>query len=204
VDSDRELVDAAAAGDREAYDELVRRYQVQILSLARALLGGSADAEDIAQEVFVCAWRSIRGFRGEGTFRAWLHRVAVNLLYSHQRHLTRERRFFWPRDAKDDDGSEAERVPSPFDLENAVTLRLAIDRALAQLPMEYRSAVVLRDIQGLDYKEIAETLGVPIGTVESRIFRGRRRLRMLLDPLRGRPDSGDQPPRGALSWAKDD
>ena len=95
-------------------------------------------------------------------------------------------------------------MPSPFDLENAVTLRLAIDRALAQLPMEYRSAVVLRDIQGLDYKEIAETLGVPIGTVESRIFRGRRRLRMLLDPLRGRPDSGDQPPRGALAWAKDD
>jgi RNA polymerase sigma-70 factor (ECF subfamily) len=73
VDSDRALVDAAAAGDREAYDELVRRYQVQILSLARALLGGSADAEDIAQEVFVRAWRSIRGFRGECTFRAWPH-----------------------------------------------------------------------------------------------------------------------------------
>jgi RNA polymerase sigma-70 factor (ECF subfamily) len=204
VDSDRALVDAAAAGDREAYDELVRRYQVQILSLARALLGGSADAEDIAQEVFVRAWRSIRGFRGEGTFRAWLHRVAVNLLHSHQRYLTRERRFFRTRDAKDDDASEAERMPSPFDLEHAVTLRLAIDRALAQLPMEYRSAVVLRDIQGLDYKEIAETLGVPIGTVESRIFRGRHRLRMLLDPLRGRPDSGDRPPRGALSWAQDD
>ena len=130
--------------------------------------------------------------------------AAIERLEFNRRAVEWAEPLFWTSDAKDDDASKVERVPSPFDLENAVTLRLAIDRALAQLPMEYRSAVVLRDIQGLDYKEIAETLGVPIGTVESRIFRGRRRLRMLLDPLRGRPDSVDQPPRGALSWAKDD
>jgi RNA polymerase sigma-70 factor (ECF subfamily) len=169
------------------------------------LLASSADAEDIAQEVFVCAWRSIRGFRGEGTFRAWLHRVAVNQLYSHQRRLTRERRFFWAAHVTDDNvGTEMERLAAPLDLEDEVTLRLAIDRALARLPVDLRSAVVLRDVQGLDYREIAETLGVPIGTVESRIFRGRRRLRALLDPLRKRVGKSGLPPNAPFSWAKDD
>jgi DNA-directed RNA polymerase specialized sigma24 family protein len=155
VDSDRALVDAAAAGDREAYDELVRRYQVQILSLARALLGGSADAEDIAQEVFVRAWRSIRGFRGEGTFRAWLHRVAVNLLHSHQRHLTRERRFFRTSDAKDNDAREAERVPSPFDPEYAVTLRLGVLRGARGAPRCRRRLACGRRLAAVDTAPVA-------------------------------------------------
>lgn len=182
MDSDRPLVDAAAAGDRDAFDELVRRYRVQILSLARALLASSLDADDIAQEVFVRVWRSIRGFRGETTFKVWLHRVAVNLIYSQRRRLLRERRVFI-RGQTDEDLSQAERVASTENLEADVTLRLSIDRALAQIPIDLRTAVVLRDVQGLDYKEIAETLGIPIGTVESRIFRGRQRLRPLLRTL---------------------
>ncbi len=182
MDSDRPLVDAAAAGDRDAFDELVRRYRVQILSLARALLASSLDADDIAQEVFVRVWRSMRGFRGETTFKVWLHRVAVNLIYSQRRRLLRERRVFMSTQT-DEDLSQAERAASTENLEAEVTLRLAIDRALAQIPIDLRTAVVLRDVQGLDYKEIAETLGIPIGTVESRIFRGRQRLRPLLRTL---------------------
>ncbi len=191
MDSDRPLVDAAAAGDRSAFDELVRRYRVQILSLARALLAGSLDADDIAQEVFVRAWRSIRGFRGETSFKGWLHRVAVNLIYSQRRRLLRERRVF--RTAQNDEEiSQAERVASGENVEADVVLRLAIDRALAQIPLDLRTAVVLRDVQGFDYKEIAVLLGVPIGTVESRIFRGRQRLRPLLKTLYvRRPGSPD-------------
>jgi RNA polymerase sigma-70 factor (ECF subfamily) len=182
LNSDRPLVDAAAAGDREAFDELVRRYQVQILSLTRALLAGSADAEDVAQEVFVRAWRSIGEFREDSSFRSWLHRIAVNLVYSHQRRLARERRVFGLPSVGQDSARE-EALPSTEDVESAVVLRLTIDRALAQIPIELRTAVVLRDVLGLDYKDIARAVGVPMGTVESRIFRGRQRLRPLLRRL---------------------
>lgn len=181
MDTDRPLVDAAAAGDREAFDELIRRYQGQILTLTRALLAGSADAEDVAQEVFVRAWLGLRGFRGEATFRGWLYRIAINAVYSHQRKASRERRLFrWL--VRDDEVDQVERLPSATGFESNVGLRLAIDRALGRMPIDLRAAVVLRDIQGLDYKAIADTLGIPIGTVESRIFRARQRLRHFLEP----------------------
>jgi RNA polymerase sigma-70 factor, ECF subfamily len=184
VDADRELVEKAAAGDREAFSELVRRHQVSIVSLARALTSGSADAEDIAQEVFVRVWRSLRGFRGDSAFRTWLHRVAVNVIHSHHGRVARVRRLFYSpaADAAGDD--PIERAPDVVDVEADVVMRDAIDKALATLPEELRVAVTLRDVQGLDYREIAVVLGVPIGTVESRIFRGRQRLKPLLEPLR--------------------
>lgn len=185
MDADRPLVDAAAAGDREAFDELVRRHQTRILSLTRALLAGSAEADDIAQEVFVRAWRGIRGFRGDGTFSAWLHRIAANLICSQQRRFSRERRLFGMR-VGEEASDAVEGLPSPADVETEVMLRVTIDRALARLPFDLRIAVVLRDLQGLDYKEIASALDIPIGTVESRIFRGRQRLRPLLRLLQNR------------------
>jgi len=185
VDADRGLVEAAAAGSRDAFDELVRRYQGPIVNLARALTAGSADAEDLAQEVFVRAWRSIAGFRGESTFRTWLHRVALNVIHSHRSRLGRFRRVF--QASSDPEGNDAsERAPDQSDLEEELVRRDAIDRALGTLPDDLRDAVTLRDIQGLDYREIAAALQVPIGTVESRIFRARQRLRPLLEPLRRR------------------
>jgi RNA polymerase sigma-70 factor, ECF subfamily len=194
VDADRELVDQAAAGSRQAFDELVRRHQATIVSLARALTHGSADAEDIAQEVFVRAWRSLNGFRGESAFRTWLHRVAVNVINSHHGRLTRIRRviqFGSPAASETDaalvgEEDPIERAADAADFESSVVMRDAIDKALASLPEELRVAVTLRDVQGLDYREIASVLGVPIGTVESRIFRGRQRLQPLLQPLRAR------------------
>jgi RNA polymerase sigma-70 factor (ECF subfamily) len=179
VDPDRELVEAAAAGSREAFDELVRRHQTAMLTLARVLSGGRADAEDLAQDIFVRAWRSLRGFRGESTFRTWLHRVAINVVRSSQAREGRLRRLFGPEAAFDAPSADA-----PVDTDLA--RRQMIDRALAALPEELRVPVMLRDVQGLEYKEIAELLNVPIGTVESRIFRARQRLRPLLAPLVGR------------------
>jgi RNA polymerase sigma-70 factor (ECF subfamily) len=186
VDADLELVEQAAAGSREAFDELVRRHQASIVSLARALTRGSADAEDIAQEVFVRAWRSVRGFRGESTFRTWLHRVALNVIHSHHGRLARIRRVFRIRTGATEGEDVIDRAADSGDLESDVVLRDAIDKALATLPEELRVAVTLRDVQGLDYREIAKVLDVPIGTVESRIFRGRQRLQPLLQPLRSR------------------
>ena len=89
MDVDQELVARAASGSREAFDDLVRRHQASIVSLARALTNGSVDAEDLAQEVFLRAWRSLRGFRGDSTFRTWLHRVAVNVIHSHHGRMSR-------------------------------------------------------------------------------------------------------------------
>jgi RNA polymerase sigma-70 factor, ECF subfamily len=184
--ADRELVEEAAAGSREAFDELVRRHQASIVSLARALTRGSADAEDLAQEVFVRAWRSLKGFRGDSAFRTWLHRVALNVIHSHHGRLARIRRLFRTTTAETESEDVIERAAAAGDLESDVVLRDAIDKALGTLPDELRVAVILRDVQGLDYREIAKVLDVPIGTVESRIFRGRQRLQPLLQPLRSR------------------
>ncbi len=183
MDADRGLVDAAAAGDREAFDELVRRYQARILNLVHALTGGGDDAEDLAQEAFVRAWRGLRGFRGDSTFRTWLHGVTVNVVRTHYARRKRFRRLFWIGGGAEGDADAVERAEAPGAFEDGIVMRNAIDRALAALPGDLREAVTLRDVQGLEYREIAQVLGVPIGTVESRIFRARQKLRPLLEPL---------------------
>ena len=182
MDPDRALVEAAAGGSREAFDELVRRHQAAMITLARVLTSGRGDAEDLAQDVFVRAWRSLRSFRGESTFRTWLHRVAINVIRTSQSRQGRLMRVFVSRD-RGDLPSDPASGEEPVDA--TLARRQAIDRALATLPDELRVAVTLRDMQGLDYKEIAAALDVPIGTVESRIFRARQRLKPLLEALLG-------------------
>jgi RNA polymerase sigma-70 factor (ECF subfamily) len=181
VKSDETLAAEAAAGNRDAFDTLVRRYQSRIYQLTRILTRADADAEDLVQEAFIRAYRAIDRFRGESTFNTWLHRIAVNVIRTH---AARRRRALPLTTAHDDDGEPMiTRVMSGEDLESAVVRRRMIDQALATLSDDARLAVTLRDVQGLDYQEIALIVGVPIGTVESRIFRARRRLRPLLEPL---------------------
>ena len=178
AEADRVLVEAAARGSREAFDELVRRHQVAIVNLVRVLTSGCADAEDLAQDVFVRAWKSLRTFRGDSAFRTWIHRVAINVVRTDRAKRGKAIRLFRQPHEQD---PEPPAVDAPVDTHLA--RRQAIDRALATLPDELRTAVTLRDLQGLDYQEIASLLGVPIGTVESRIFRARQRLKPLLAAL---------------------
>lgn len=150
------------------------------------MTNGDAESEDLAQEAFVRAFRGIARFRGDSTFGTWIHRIAVNVIKSHL--LQRSRRSA-AAPLQEHDGAGESRLEghaSGEDLETAVVRRQAIDMALAELPVEQRLLVVLRDVQGLEYHEIATLTGLPIGTVESRIFRARQRLRPMLEALIGR------------------
>jgi RNA polymerase sigma-70 factor (ECF subfamily) len=171
-------VDRARRGDAEAFGDLVRAYQHRIVNFTRALVSDEADAEDVAQEAFMRAYRGLRGFRGGSAFKTWLYQIAANTARTH---LARRRDR--PERAAGDPAATPEAFGQPDTGENveaAVIHRDRIDRALHALPEDLRVAVVLRDVEGLDYGEIARTLDVPLGTVESRIFRGRARLRALI------------------------
>ena len=203
ADPDRAAVDAARSGDAGAFESLVLRYQARIVNYASALVRDAGAAEDVAQETFVRAWRGLGRFRGESAFRTWLYRIAANVARTHLDRRGRQARI---ADGSLDDETEplqADDVASEApDAETSLVTREAIDRALAELPDELRLALVLRDVEGLDYKEIAGVTGAPMGTVESRIFRARRHMRTLLRPLRtARPPrrgigNGRSGPRG--------
>ena len=188
VDLDRALVDEAKSGSLDAFEGLVRRYQHRVVNYVQAIVRDSGEAEDVAQETFIRAYRSLGRFRGESAFKTWLYTIATNTARTALERRGRRERV---ADQSLDDDARAltvERVPSHGpDPEATLVTRDAIDRALATLPDELRVAVVLRDVEGLDYKEIAKVTEVPMGTVESRIFRARRKLRTLLRPLVNTP-----------------
>lgn len=188
MDADESLVVEAVAGSRDAFDELVVRHQLRIYNLVRAMSGGVVDADDVTQETFLRAFRAIARFRGESTFRTWLYRIAMNVMKTHQEQLGRRLTLIVSADPGEHGESAIDRAVSGLDLESDVARRDAIDRALAGLPDDLRAIVTLRDVQGLAYEEIAAVLCVPVGTVESRLFRARQRLRPALAHLVGRED----------------
>jgi len=180
VDSDQSLVNQAAAGSRDAFDELVVRYRRRVYNLVRALTGGDSEAEDLVQDVFIRAYRAIGGFRGDSAFRSWLYRIAINVVHTHvEKRRVRDAVLVAP--TGDDDPMD--EVATADDLEQTLLRRQVIDRALGTLPEQLRVLIVLRDVQGLKYDEIADVVKTPRGTVESRLFRARQRLRPLLETL---------------------
>ena len=166
---DEALVRRAKAGDREAFGRLVDRFQAPVYRVVRGILSDASDAEDVAQEAFLRAYESLAKFRGESGFFTWLYRIAVN-----EALRARKRRSFAPIDAVPEAEAPRPEVPD----EDGPT-PAALERLLGQLSDEFRAIVVLRDLEGLSYQEIAETLEIPMGTVESRLFRARRELREL-------------------------
>lgn len=173
------LARAASQGDEDAFAELVQRHQRRVFNLARALTGNEDEAEDLAQETFIRAFRGLARFRGDSAFGTWLYRIAVNVFRSR-----RARPSFWTRIwTPESDAAIAAAADRSVDVESAIVRRDLIDKALAKLPADLRLAVTLRDVEGLEYREIADLVQVPIGTVMSRIFRGRQRLRAALERL---------------------
>jgi RNA polymerase sigma-70 factor, ECF subfamily len=169
---DEALVRRAVAGDRAAFTELVRRHERRMFAVAVRMLGREEDALDATQDAFLTVYRKLEQFRGESAFSTWLHRITVNACYDVLRKRARQPMLHL---ATDDD-REHEPGPPVEDHAAAVAGGLDAQRALEQLPPDFRAVLVLADVQDLSYEEVAEILGVPIGTVRSRLHRGRLAL----------------------------
>ena len=187
-DEDRELVARAQAGDTRAFEELVRRHQRWVFTLAFRMVGDGAEAEDLAQEVFLRAYRGLAGFRGAARFSTWLHSIASHHCLNALETRSRQPLYRLERERPGDDGPppRLDRVPNGAPRADAVLeqrdrARL-VHAALARLSTDHRLIVVLRDIQGMSYEAIAETLGIELGTVRSRLHRARMALKELLAP----------------------
>jgi RNA polymerase sigma-70 factor, ECF subfamily len=169
-DDDRTLVAAAKEGDRAALEQLLRRHQDRVHRLCRRLTGNDADALDATQEALVAMVRGLPRFDGRSSFATWAYRVATNACLDELRRRSRRRVVPLTADlAAGLDDPPGDQVG----LEDAATTRIDVDRALEALSPEHRAAIVLRDVCGLDYAEIADGLAIPIGTVRSRIARAR-------------------------------
>lgn len=186
--SDEELVTQAQAGDRGAMDQLLSRHYERLYALCRRMARNDADAADACQEALMAIVRGLDKFQGQSTFRTWSHRVASNACLDELRR--RQRRPIAVIE-------EPETISDGPDLDQQVADRLTIEDALPKMAEEFRAPVVLRDVMGMDYAEIAETLDLAPGTVRSRISRGRKQLAELLGnqntPL-DRPSKSTTPP----------
>jgi RNA polymerase sigma-70 factor (ECF subfamily) len=191
-EAEAEWIRRAAAGDRAAFGRLVERYQDAVMTAARYLVRDPEDAEDVAQEAFFRAYRSLVGFAGRSSFRTWLLTITANAARSFQaRSRARKRSAPVIRidAATSGEGGEAADIPEPEGLSSPESqamraeLKQALEAAIAELDEESRTAVVLRDLAGESYEDIAAALGLPLGTVKSRIHRARLELRERLRPL---------------------
>jgi RNA polymerase sigma-70 factor (ECF subfamily) len=185
-DSDQQLVERVQAGDKAAFDLLVRKYQHRVLKLVSRFVSDAAEAEDVAQEAFLKAYRALASFRGDSAFYTWLYRIAINTaknaLVSNRRRpvdfdLDLQDPEQYDRHARLKEGDTPEGVLLTEEIRNVV------EKAMEQLPEDLRTAIVLRELEGLSYEEIAEAMDCPVGTVRSRIFRAREAIDKKLKPL---------------------
>ncbi len=179
--SDRELVQLAQAGDLDAFAEIVRRHERRLRIVLLRILDDSRDVEEAVQDAFVQAWRNLGRYRGEAALFTWLYRIGINAA------LARTRRREHPTGSLESLPAEgAAQVPRELVPEHAAEaheLRARVLAGLAELPFEYREAVVLRDLAGLSNQEVAAALGMSLAATKSRIHRGRLQLRDLLEEL---------------------
>ena len=182
---DRQLVQRSQRGDLEAFSQLVEAHQDAMYHLAWKMLGSPTDAADVVQEAFLRALRGLGEFHGKSSFRTWLYRITVHCCLNHLRHRQRrpEAEYFDEVAHTEAGGGEIRlqgQVPRPDTAAELGDLRAAIDAALGELSPGHRLTFVLREYNGLSYKEIADVTGVSLGTVMSRLHYARNRLQQLL------------------------
>lgn len=182
------LVERLRQGEDAAYEELLATYQDQVYNLVYRLLNQPVDAPDVVQEVFLKIFRNLHHFQAKSSLRTWIYRIAVNEAYNHRRWFSRHKKNEVCLSGSEDDSRDlADVLPdkcrSPFDLAQDAETRSLVEQALLKINPVFRSAVVLRDIEDLNYDEIAEVLQISLGTVKSRILRGRENLRRELETV---------------------
>jgi len=190
---DRELVARVQGGDKKAFDLLVLKYQQKVLNLVMRYIRDHSEAQDVVQEAFIKAYRALAGFRGDSAFYTWLYRIAINTA---KNYLVAQGR----RPPKDDiEAGDAEQYDNAHGLKEYDTpealaqkdeLQHTVNAAIQDLPEDLRTAIMLRELEGLSYEEIANAMSCPVGTVRSRIFRAREAIEARIRPLMQGDEAG--------------
>jgi len=184
--NDQILIALVKEGDKKAFDKLVIKYQQRIIQLVSRYVRDASDAQDVAQEAFIKAYKALPGFRGESAFYTWLYRIAVNTAKNYL--VSRSRRS----SDYEVEVSDAENFEEAFKLKETDTpehlalsdeIRKTIQQAIESLPEELKSAIKYRELEGMSYEQIAKKMDCPVGTVRSRIFRAREAVDKILEPL---------------------
>jgi RNA polymerase sigma-70 factor (ECF subfamily) len=186
---DQQLVERAQKGDKRAFELLVIKYERKLGRLLSRMVRDAAEIDDITQEAFIKAYRALPQFRGESAFYTWLYRIAVNTAKNYL--MAKGKREIPKSDFVDEDGEAMEDVLMPHDIATpdaelqTKQIAKAVNEAVETLPEELRTAITLREIEGLSYEEIAQMMDCPIGTVRSRIFRAREAIAEKIRPMLG-------------------
>jgi len=183
---DKELVQKVQQGDKSAYDLLVIKYQHKIVQLVNRFVKDPSEAQDVAQEAFIKAYRALGNFRGDSAFYTWLYRIAINTAKNYL--LSRSRRYS-DYEVDVQDAEQVENAPQLKGMDTPDNVLMneqiveVIKSAIEKLPDEMRTAIMLREFEGMSYEEIAQAMDCPVGTVRSRIFRAREAIDKKLTPL---------------------
>ncbi|WP_107875504.1 RNA polymerase sigma factor RpoE [Pseudoduganella sp. UC29_71] len=188
---DQLLVERVQAGERQAFDLLVVKYQRRLMRLVSRIVHDPAEAEDVVQETFIKAYRAIRHFRGDSAFYTWLYRIGINTAKNFLASQSRRTPTSTENDAEQaeafDSGEQLRDINTPESVLASQQIARTVNAAMDALPLDLRTAIVLREIEGLSYEEIADIMACPIGTVRSRIFRARDVIAEKLKPLLDMP-----------------
>ncbi len=184
---DQRLVERAQAGDKQAFDLLVTKYQRKLGRLLSRFIRDSAEVEDVAQEAFVKAYRALPSFRGDSAFYTWLYRIGINTAKNYLVAMGRRAPTTTEFDSEEaesfEDGEQLRDINTPESMLMTKEIGATVNQAMEELPEDLRTAISLREIEGLSYEEIASIMNCPIGTVRSRIFRAREAIAAKLRPL---------------------
>lgn len=188
-DVDQQLVERAQRGEKHAFELLVAKYQRKLVRLISRIVRDQAEVEDVAQEAFIKAYRALPQFRGESAFYTWLYRIGVNTAKNFLVSQGRRAPTSTEKDAEEaetfDDADQLRDINTPESMLMSRQVAATVNAAMDRLPEELRTAITLREVEGLSYDEIAEFMNCPIGTVRSRIFRAREAIAEDLRPLLG-------------------
>lgn len=174
-DPDQELIQRCRSGDQPAFNQLVLKYRNRVMGIATRMLGDRVEAEDLAQDVFVKVYHGLQGFQGEALFSTWLYRIAANSCLNQIRKRKRESQV--PVSADDPEPNISDGKSNPHTLLEKKELNSFLEKAIRALPREQKMVLILRDIEGLSYEEIADSLELELGTVRSRLHRARLEVR---------------------------